>query len=183
MKRLFESVLGISVRAALHTRWPRLYRVAYSWCDDPHLAGDLAQETMARALRSRLRMPSEQALDAWLFQILRNCWRDHLRRRKPTVDADEVVLLSEADPEKAHCHAQLSERVSAAVASLSEDHRQVFTLVVVDGLSYEQVAHALEIPMGTVMSRLWRARQRLQEQLYDVAELHEVPSARLWRVK
>lgn len=183
MKRFLESVLGINVRCALGSRWPRLYRIAYSWCHDPHTAADLAQETMARALRSRDRLPSEQALDAWLFQIMRNCWRDQRRRHRPTTDVDELPLASDADPERTHYGAQVSARVQAAVADLSEDHRQVFTLVVIDGLTYEQVAQALEIPVGTVMSRLWRARQRLQDKLHDLAPLRELPSARLWSVK
>lgn len=183
MPRFLETILGISVRGALQSRWTRLYRVAYSWCQDHHLAGDLAQETMARALRSRERMPSEQALDVWLFQIMRNCWRDQLRRQKPTLDADALPLTSDSDPERAHYGSQISERVQAAVAQLSEDHRQVFTLVVIDGLGYEQVAQALEVPVGTVMSRLWRARQRLQEQLHDLAPLRELPSVKLWSVK
>lgn len=183
MKRLFGSMFGVSVRAALHSRWPRLYRVAYSWCHDPQLADDLVQETAARALRSREHMPNAKALEVWLFQIMRNCWRDHLRRLKPTVDVDAMNLQSDSDPERIHYNAQVSARVRAAVASLNDDQRQIFTLVVVDGMSYDAVAQVLEIPIGTVMSRLWRARQQLQEQLRDLAPQPNSPAAKLWSVK
>lgn len=174
---------GINVRAALQSDWPRLYKVAYAWCHDPHLARDLAQETVARALRSRERMPNAQAMTVWLFKIMHNCWMDQLRRQRPTVDVEEAGLVSDSDPERCHHAAQISARIHTALASLSESQRQVFTLAVLEGMSYEQVAAILEIPTGTVMSRLWRARQRLQALLIDLAPPSSPSLSPLRRVK
>ncbi|WP_455203416.1 RNA polymerase sigma factor, partial [Kaarinaea lacus] len=79
----------------LETKWKKLYRVAYSWCHDPQLASDLVQETLMKALKHRSQIRELKSLDAWLFKIMANCWRDYCRRSKNTVDIDDVTLIHE----------------------------------------------------------------------------------------
>lgn len=151
----------------------RLYRVAYSWCHDPCLADDLVQETLLKGLKHAHQIKDEGALDSWLFSILANCLRDHFRRQHPTADVEEIMELAapDASPEECHTENELVARVRRAVATLPLGQRQVITLVDLEEQSYSQTATALGIPVGTVMSRLCRARQALR------AHLHETPSS------
>lgn len=144
---------------------PRLYRMAYAWTRNTALADDLTQEALAKALRHGDQLRELEAMDTWLFRILSNCWRDHLRKHKETEDIDNVTLLSEATPESRHQDQQLIDRVRAAILRLPEGQRQVVTLVDLEGFTYAEVAEILEIPIGTVMSRLCRAHNTLRERL------------------
>ena len=147
----------------------RLYRVAFAWCHDAALADDLAQETLTRGL-SRLEQLRESAkFMGWLFAILNRCWLDHLRGKHRDIDD---ALLSELPSELPgpDLHAERQEtvnRVRGAIAVLPLGQRQVVTLVDLEDFSYAEVAEVLEIPIGTVMSRLCRARGALRELLLE----------------
>lgn len=147
----------------------RLYRVAFAWCHDAALADDLAQETLTRGL-SRLEQLRESAkLMSWLFAILHRCWVDHLRARRRDVD-DELLAELPSDLPGPDSHAERQEavnRVRTAIAALPLGQRQTVTLVDLEGFSYAEVAEVLEIPIGTVMSRLCRARGSLRELLTE----------------
>jgi RNA polymerase sigma-70 factor (ECF subfamily) len=148
----------------------RLYRVAYAWCHDSVLADDLAQETLAKALSKAGQLRDMQLLHSWLFSILANCWRDHFRRLKNTDELDELEeakLVSDNNPEDEHARNQIINRVRAAIADLPMGQRQALTLVDLEEFSYNEVAEILEIPVGTVMSRLCRARKGLKEILIE----------------
>ena len=145
--------------------WSRLYRLAYSWSHDPHLSADLVQDTLAKALQKQHQLKDRAALRGWLFAILVNGWRDHCRRVRDTVDLDAVELAGETDLETGHERTQTIGRVRAALARLHADHRQVLTLVVLEEMAYDEVAKALGIPIGTVTSRLCRARANLRKDL------------------
>ncbi|MDH5649997.1 MAG: RNA polymerase sigma factor, partial [Gammaproteobacteria bacterium] len=69
------------LKQQLEQHWHRLYRLAYSWCHDPQLSQDLAQDTVAKALSKGHQLRDHQAFEAWLFSILINCWRDTCRQR------------------------------------------------------------------------------------------------------
>jgi RNA polymerase sigma-70 factor (ECF subfamily) len=157
--------------------------MAYAWCRDPMLADDLVQECLVKALRNRASLEDPARLNAWLFRILSNCWRDHLRRRRETEPLDDHHGVQEHTPEDAHSADQLVEQVRAAVAALSEGHRQVLTLVDLEGFSYAEVADMAGIPVGTVMSRLSRARTALRAALADLHGGQEQARTRLVRVK
>lgn len=122
-------------------------------------------------------------LDAWLFRILSNCWKDHLRAQKDTVDIDDTDLVSKDSPEDQHHASQIVLRIRQAIAELPEKQRQVVTLVDLAELSYNEVSEALEIPIGTVMSRLCRARQTLRSGLLEFNQSHGISEPRLRRVK
>lgn len=149
---------------------PRLYRVAYAWSHNAMLADDLVQETLAKALQNASQLKNPQSMHSWLFAILANCWRDHFRRHREMDDIDEIEdyrCMDERTPEQEHAQSQLVSRVRLAIASLPLKHRQVLTLVDLEELSYTAVATILEIPAGTVMSRLCRAREALRKQLQE----------------
>lgn len=174
---------GIAVREYAPLKWDKLYRIAFSWCHDPDFAADLVQETLSRALRSRERFPNEKAMEVWLFRIMNNCRHDHYRRYRETVDIDEMELVDAKTVEDEYHTAHTLERVRIAVAGLSEKYRRVFTLIAIEGLSYEAVADILDIPVGTVMSRLCRARQQLKTQLGDLVQATDARVVPLRRKK
>lgn len=164
------SLFHPGLRARLTAMRPRLYRMAHAWCHDSHLAEDLAQEALARAVSRAGQLRDEAAFEGWLFSILNNCWRDYLRRCKHCVDVDdldEAVLSHEATPERLYASQQTGRRVRAAIALLPLGQRQVLTLVDIEECSYADVAAVLGIPVGTVMSRLARARQALRQALAE----------------
>ena len=167
----------------LEKRWLRLYRVAYSWCHDPDLASDLVQETMQKALKAGQQLQKQEALDAWLHTILTNCWRDYCRRSKDTVEFDEEELINIGSEDDDSERALVINQVRKAIAGLSQDQREVVTLVDLEGMSYAEVASALDLPIGTVMSRLCRARRQLRESLQVIKSEPEVQAPNLWRVK
>lgn len=173
---------GREFRARLEANRRRLYRMAYAWCHDAHLADDLVQEAMVNALRNGSQLRSFEALDSWLFTILANCWKSHLRSRKESEEFDEENFQTELDSEQITSRDQTVARVQRAIAQLPLGQRQAITLVDLEGFTYAEVAGILDIPIGTVMSRLCRARQALKELLIG-GETPVDKSVRLVRVK
>jgi RNA polymerase sigma-70 factor (ECF subfamily) len=162
------SFLALSGRRRLEAMRPRLYRLAYAWCHDASLADDLAQDALAKALGRADQLRDEASLESWLFAILNNCWRDHLRSRREFLDVeelDEMVLAHEDSPEHLYARRQATMRVRDAIGALPMAQRQVITLVDIEECSYGQVAQVLGVPVGTVMSRLSRARQAIKKDL------------------
>lgn len=161
-----------NIRIQLKERRLRLYRVAYSWCHDRTLADDLAQEALTRGLARLHQLRDVARLDGWLFKILHNCWRDCHRCQKGFENVDELEddqYAHTETPEYIHSRSQVADRVRTAVALLPIGQCQVLTLIDLEGFSYNQVAEILEIPVGTVMSRLCRARQALKISLIELA--------------
>jgi len=161
-----------------------LFRLAYAWCHDAPLADDLAQEALLRALARESQLRDRARLKSWLCAILANCFRDHHRRRRE-YDGLDALENAEADasatPEESAAAAQLARRVRAEIARLPLGQRQVLTLVDLEGFSYAEVGEILEVPTGTVMSRLCRARQALRQPLIGFAPLTD--AARIRSVK
>lgn len=164
--KLFERICRAhGVRDELESSRERLYRIAFSWCHDADLADDLVQETMAKALGRSSQLRDQQAIGGWLYRILANEFNDQLRRRRPNVDIDTVALEAGDGVEAIHYQGEVATAVRAAVGRLPVAQRQVLTLVDLEELSYQEVAEVLDIPIGTVMSRLHRARNTLKERL------------------
>lgn len=154
---------GREAQRALEEVRHRLYRVAYAWCHNTALADDLVQETLAKAMRKSSQLRDPKARDAWLFTILTNCYRDHFRRLRDTDDIDDMEISIETTPETEMGRAEVVGKVRAAIARLPEGQRQTVTLVDLEGFSYIEVAQILGVPIGTVMSRLCRARNALKD--------------------
>ena len=144
---------------------PRLRRFARSLSGNQHDADDLVQSAIERAWRHLGQFKSGANLASWMFGILKNAWLDNLRtrRRRGEValpeDSGEHPAVSPVDTETEMWS------VSEAMNKLPEDQRLAIALVLVEGLSYKEAAEVLEIPIGTLTSRLARGRAVLAEVL------------------
>ncbi|WP_075289318.1 RNA polymerase sigma factor [Pararhizobium arenae] len=145
---------------------PNLRRFAISLCRSRELADDLVQAACERAILAADSFAPDSRFDAWMFRILRNLWIDHLRRQKtagPHQELDEARdLVVPSGESAAHARMDLA-FVLDALQKLPEEQREVLVLVCVEELSYKDAAEVLSIPIGTVMSRLARARKNLIE--------------------
>jgi RNA polymerase sigma factor (sigma-70 family) len=151
------------IASLLEPQIPGLRRYAWALLRDCEAADDLVQDTLERAI-SRWNQRRDGDLRAWLFAIQRNLFINGLRRRKARgtrvgEDALNDVPAPGMSPES---HAGLRD-VLNGLDALPEEQRSILLLVGVEDLSYEQAAQVLDIPLGTVMSRLSRARARLRE--------------------
>jgi RNA polymerase sigma-70 factor (ECF subfamily) len=171
------------LRRRIAERRNRLYKVAYAWCGDGYLSDDLVQDAMARALDKCHQLKDPARLDSWLYSILNNCWREYLRSRRPNVELDEEKLECLHCPEWVNIRDDLANRVQELIDRLPMGQRQVVTLIALEEFTYKEVAEALGIPIGTVMSRLARARQFLCERLNAANKVVEMPRPQLRRVK
>jgi RNA polymerase sigma-70 factor, ECF subfamily len=143
---------------------PRMKRYAYSLSRDSVSADDLVQSACERALAARDSWLPGTNLDAWAFRIVRNLWIDIVRHRKVAgqeVDIDEQYGLMGSDGGREHESRLMLQQVQRAILELPEEMREVIMLVCVDEQPYKDAADILGVPVGTVMSRLSRARLRL----------------------
>lgn len=130
------------------------------------MADDLVQAACERAIIGADGFAPDTRFDAWMFRILRNLWIDQLRRRKtagPQTDIEDAhEVSSPVGVAQVHARMDLSD-VLAALQKLPEEQREVLVLVCVEDFSYREASEVLSIPIGTVMSRLARARKNLME--------------------
>lgn len=147
---------------------PRLRRLARVIARDFADADDLVQLTVERALVRQDLWQAGTRLDSWMFRIMKNAWIDETRARTRTgrlIDSEaEAELVADAAfaPMEVRLAASAAER---ALSDLPEDQRTAVALVLIEGLSYREAADVLEIPVGTLTSRLVRGRMALQERL------------------
>jgi RNA polymerase sigma-70 factor, ECF subfamily len=155
-----------------------LYRVALRLAGSAADAEDLVQETMLRAYRAWDRFTPGTNAKGWLLTILRHLFINEYRRRRrhpETVDVDTIEPfavfedIQETDPQGAFFDRIVDDEVLRAVDQLPEAFREAVMLSDVEGLSYEEIAKVMEVPVGTVKSRLFRGRRMLQGKLYDYA--------------
>src|SRR6059058_3284823 len=160
------------------THLDTLYRGALRLTHDPDAAQDLVQEAYLRALRYQHSYQQGTNMKAWLFAIMRNLFWDRFKGGRPedvSLDGDgDFALYDTLKDPTAVPEADVLDRIAAsevvtAVEKLPELHREVVLLVDVEGFSYKDAAQTLGVPIGTVMSRLHRARQQLQRSLYEYA--------------
>jgi RNA polymerase sigma-70 factor, ECF subfamily len=144
---------------------PRLRRFARNLTRNPHDADDVVQIGVERALARLDQWRSDARLDSWMFKIVRNAWIDELRARGRR---DKIFLNEEAGENiGTDTMERETERLSvqAAMARLPEDQRIAVSLVLVEGLPYKEAAEVLDVPIGTLTSRLARGRLALQSLL------------------
>lgn len=143
---------------------PRLRRFAHGLTAHRADADDLAQSTIERALRARLQWQEGTRLDAWLYRIMRNCWIDTIRSR---TRSGRTMAPEEAGNDVGHDpSAQMDAKIDLArlmqgMAQLPPEQREVVALVLVEGFGYRETAELLDLPIGTVSSRLVRGRTAL----------------------
>ncbi len=150
---------------ALSALVPRLRRFGRLLTGHSQDSDDLVQLALERAWQHQARWEAGTRLDSWIFRIMQNAWIDEVRARQRQA---QVMVDDDGDlPAEAALAASPVDAIAVrqAVAQLSEDHRAAVALVLVEGLSYKEAAEALGIPMGTLTSRLARAREQLQAQL------------------
>jgi RNA polymerase sigma-70 factor (ECF subfamily) len=151
--------------AELVTLLPRLRRLARALTRNPHDADDLVQVALERALARAHQLRPDAALAGWVFGILRHAWIDELRARARSerVFAPEESGQNVGDAGQSAQAERLS--VRDAMERLPEEQRIAVALVLVEGLSYKEAAHVMDVPIGTLTSRLARAREALQAML------------------
>ena len=154
-----------------------LYSYAMVLSRNPTEAEDLVQEACLRALRAMDRLRRDSNVKSWLFTILRNIWLNQLRQRRTAAefvvfDSDEqniaIAVDTAKDPGATYLSNFESEQVRAAIQQLPVESQEVILLREFEELSYQEIATLLECPVGTVMSRLARARTKLRERLAAV---------------
>ena len=145
---------------------PHVRRFAFSLTRDATDADDLVQSAIERVLARGV--PDDADLKKWMFRVCRNLWIDGLRAKK--VRQDAVPELSEAQPETVSSEQVASAsimfaRTKDAIAALPDTYREVLTIIAIGGASYKDAAAQLNIPIGTVMSRLGRARAMIADKV------------------
>jgi RNA polymerase sigma-70 factor (ECF subfamily) len=152
-----------------------LYRVALRLTADTSQAEDLVQDTMLKAYRAWKQYRPGTNAKGWLLTILRNTFINDYRRRKhePVAMNLEAIephalyrSMQEADPEGTFFSQIVDDKVLEAIDALDPEFREVLVLSDVEGMRYAEIAETLQIPIGTVKSRLFRARRQLQAELY-----------------
>jgi RNA polymerase sigma factor (sigma-70 family) len=152
----------------LLTLLPKLRRFARSLSRDAADADDLTQAALERALKARDQWQPGTRMDAWMYRIMRNSWIDEVRarkRRSQTFAPEEAGMAVGADGHMDIERAAEMGDVAKAMATLPDEQREVIALVLVEGLAYREAAEILDIPMGTLTSRLTRGRQALVRRL------------------
>jgi RNA polymerase sigma-70 factor (ECF subfamily) len=159
-----------------------LYNFAVRLTSDPIDAQDLVQDTVVKAYRFFSSYEKGTNAKAWLFRILKNSYINNFRKtsKQPgLVDFEEIssyyeTIRSErtdtSDLEEIMVRGQMDDSITRALARLPEDFRTVVLLCDVEGFTYEEIANMLDVPIGTIRSRLHRGRNLLRDQLQEYAE-------------
>ncbi len=163
MKEKIRALLGCgpSLTERICNSRNQLYRIALSWSADPMLADDLVQDTLNMAIDKQDSLRDPEKLQAWIYRILYRNWMQHLRRRKNHEEWDDSYSTGQDSTARHAREDEICNAVRQAVAALPESQRAVISLVDLQGMSYAEVAEVLDVPMGTVMSRLSRGRKAL----------------------
>ncbi len=156
----------------------KVYSIAYKYMGGPEDAGDLAQEALIKAWQSIGSFRGESSFGTWLGRITSNCCLDALRRRKriQTTSLDELIELDEGSvrrelpapqdtPEEAVIRRETVQYVQSLLGQMREEYRIVLVMRELEGRSYEEIAALLSCSLGTVKSRIFRARAFLKEQI------------------
>lgn len=160
----------------------KIIKLISRYVRDPNEVQDVAQEAFIKAYRALARFRGESAFYTWLYRIAINTAKNHLvamGRRPPATDVDaEEALLYEGDsmlkdkesPEHLALKDEIEKTIFAAIDELPEDLRTAITLREMEGLSYEDIALAMDCPIGTVRSRIFRAREAIDKRLKPLLE-------------
>jgi len=163
-----------------------LINIAYSWCHERTQAEDLVQDAIEKALKNISKLNDIKQLKAWFIKIMLNCWRDKLRKKHDLQNFDDLIvgeenyshqnvnLYESSTPESLLSQQQTKLIVQTAISQLPVKHKTVLSLIDIYGVSYSEVSTILDIPIGTVMSRISRARNDLLQRLSVKEDEHKV---------
>jgi len=166
------------LRARMVQFLPRLRRFAYALTGDWDKGDDLVQETCVRALSRVDQFQPGTSLESWMFRIAQNVWIDQVRQTKTrgtVVDIEAAHDLVGTDGRQVTETRLTLEAVNRAIAQLPADLRVLIALTSIDGRTYQQAAEIVQAPIGTVMSRLARARKKLHDLLGEELAPQLVP--------
>lgn len=171
-ERAEDERAGDAFAAALTAQLPALRRYAMVLIGNRATTDDLVQDCIERALRQFRTLQHLERIGGWMRTILHNIYIDEIRRhRRQGLNVNVMDIENTAAGTVAARDPSAVMDLDRALASLSIEHRQILLLVGLEGLNYREVANELSIPVGTVMSRLARARERLREALEPAAPL------------
>ena len=157
-----------TMRAAIIAALPRLRRFCQSMAGNPADGDDLMQATVERALARSEQFQQGTRVDSWMFRIAQNLHIDNARaarRRGTAIPVEDIHGLAGDDGRAITESRSELAAVQRALDSVPDDQRAAFLLVVVEGMSYRDAAEALDVPIGTIMSRIARARARIEAAL------------------
>ena len=165
--------------ALLGAHEKQMYAVALRMCQNRDDAQDCLQEAMIRVFRAISGFKGQSSFATWLYRITMNTCLDELRRRKnrPNASLDSMLDLgwSPVDegmsPERHAINSETRRQLNAAIARLPDDMRSAIVLRDIHGMTYEEIAAALDINVGTIKSRISRGRMKLREELRTIPEL------------
>jgi RNA polymerase sigma-70 factor, ECF subfamily len=163
----------VNLRKDLVVLLPRLRRFAVSLTRNTADADDLVQDACIRVISGSDSWDPAQGLDRWAFRILRNIWISELRKRQVRLGAGHIAAAEsdELRHETTGEHDLALKQLMGRLADLPSGYASVLLLVAVEGYSYKEAADMLDVPQGTIMSRLFRARQMLANQLAKTSEV------------
>lgn len=154
----------------------KLYQIALSWCGDKMLADDMVQETITIALLNYSQLRDENKMFGWICSIMKNNMYRQIRKQKNHESVDDQLPTGDLGPFGKCQENDIVTRVRHVVASLPLEQRQIISLVDLGELAYCDVAQVLNIPIGTVMSRLHRARKSLLRKMEQNMRFKTVPA-------
>lgn len=179
-QRLIEAALGGASQAfgQLVLRYQdRLFNTLVRVIGNADDAQDVAQDAFVQAFLKLNTFQHTAGFYTWLYRIAFNLAVSRQRRRKPTASVEHMreeaghePVDNDPPPSRPMEQAERAEQVQAALAQLSDEHRSILVLREIDGLDYQAIAEILDLEIGTVRSRLFRARMQLREQLKEVVE-------------
>ncbi len=155
----------LSMRQLVEAHHAAVYRYAYRLVGSVADAEDLTQQAFLIAQQKVQQLRDPEKADRWLFAVLRSCFLKNRRRRRPSTAANldmDMDLVAIEPPENSEVDREL---LHMALQDLPDQQRLILAMFYFDELSYKEIAGELEVPIGTVMSRLARAKSRLREQL------------------
>jgi RNA polymerase sigma-70 factor (ECF subfamily) len=160
------AITGADLPALLPGMLPRLWAFALRIAGDRHDAEDLVQLACVRALERAHQLQPDTSPLSWMFSIIHSTWINELRSRKvrgrARSDWDDSIVETVSDPTAQTPETDLMyQQILGAVSDLPDGQREVMLLVAVERFTYKETAEILEVPIGTVMSRLFRARQTI----------------------
>ena len=149
---------------------PPIYRYCLRMLRQPEIAQEISQEVMLRALSKLQRYDPQRSFKTWIFSIARNACIDAHRKKRPTQSSDTLVIADTRElPDETVDRRERAARLNRAVDSLPDLYREVIVLYHYEHLKYQEIADALDVPLGTIMNRIFRARAKLREKLGGAA--------------
>jgi RNA polymerase sigma-70 factor (ECF subfamily) len=160
------------LKAVMTSHYPSLYKLAFAWTQEQSKAQDLVQDTMLRALEKADQIEGFEKIDRWLCKIMHYRFYDSCRHQKrwQMVDIEDAEQTPSHSVEHLYIQKQSIQSVHEAIGNLPLEQREVITLIDLHGYSYQEVSDITTAPIGTVMSRLSRAREKMKRLLMEERE-------------